>query len=165
MRSSLKRWLVRALPALAACALPAVAAATTPALIWRGAARINVQCLVQPTIAANADLQRRMCEHVRRRAAAGSPVPVDVVTLGDPKVLDSDSVTLLVHASVQPFGSQRLLTFSVRPFRLSAEQDAVLFAAAPRAAALAAAGEWSGALAMALDNALAETLPWRAGRD
>ena len=82
--------------------------------------------------------------------------------IGDPAVLASDAVTLLVHASVTRRGPDRLIAFSVRPYRTSTEQASVLFGAVPRAAKIGTSGVASKELDEALRAALSETLPWRA---
>ena len=77
------------------------------------------------------------------------------------EVLAPDAVTLLVHASVQRSSQGRLLAFTVRPFRNSADRSDLLFAAAPRAVAMPT-GDDGAALDEALSAALDETLPWLA---
>lgn len=138
------------------------ARAATPTLMWRDVSRVAVQCLVQPTTDSHRALQGAMCDRVRAFAARGAPVPVTVIAQGDPAVLAPGTVTLLVHASVQPAGRNRLVAFSIRPFRVSADQNAVLFGAAPRAAVIPASGAITPALDAALRAAVAETTPWLA---
>lgn len=149
------------------------AEAATPARIWSDVSRIGVQCLAVPGTATGVrELQAAVCERVRQIAARGAPAPVSVVQLGDPAVLASGTVMLLVHVSIQPAGRQRLAVFHIRPFRATTEQTSVLFGAAPRAAPIAApangnsAGGNSAGVGPALEAALAETLseilPWQA---
>ncbi len=130
--------------------------------MWTGAKRVNILCNVAggPGIDYIA-LRDRLCRDVTRLASKGAPMPVATIALGDPAVLASDAVTLLVHASVTSHHQERLLAFSVRPYRTSSEQAAVLFGAAPRAAPLSPSGA-SPALDAALAAALSETLPWLA---
>lgn len=138
------------------------AEAATPALIWRDVSRIGVQCLGAPGTAPGIRaLQSAVCDRVRQLAARGAPAPVSVIQLGDPAIIRSDTVALLVHLSIQPAGRQRLVAFNIRPFRATAEQTSVLFGAAPRAAPIAASGAISPALDAALAAALSETLPWQ----
>lgn len=143
--------------------LPAPASSSTPTLMWTGAKRVNLLCNVAggPGI-DQAALSAQLCRDMARIAATGAPVPVQTITIGDPAVLASDAVTLLVHASVMRSGNDRLLAFSVRPYRVSAEQAAILFGAAPRAAMLSKSGAASPALDAAMTAALSETLPWLA---
>ena len=139
------------------------AEAATPAQIWSGVSRIGVQCLAAPGTASGIrELQSAICERVRELAARGAPAPVSVIQLGDPAILAPGTVTLLVHASVQPAGRNRLVAVAIRPFRVSADQNAVLFGAAPRAALVPASGTVAPALDTALRDALAETTPWLA---
>lgn len=152
-----------ALVVLAVCggepAATAPAEASTPALIWRDVARINVLCLVQSESGVDTGpLQRRLCDSVREAAADGSPVPVLTIAAGDPALLSPDSVTLLVHASVQADPRGRQLVFLVRPFRNSNEPQ--LFTAPPRAVPLAGPAGPAPELEAALAAALSETLPW-----
>lgn len=133
---------------------------SSPPLIWRDLSRLNILCLLNSDDADRQALQARLCERARALAAPGAPIPVRAIPIGDPAVLAADEATLLIHASTQPGGrDERLMAFSIRPFRVSAEQTAVLFGAAPRAVRLSAG---DGELNRALDAALAEILPWRA---
>jgi hypothetical protein len=131
--------------------------------MWTDAKRVNILCNVAggPGIDYIA-LRDRLCRDVTRLASKGAPLPVATIALGDPAVLASDAVRLLVHASVTSHHQDRLLAFSVRPYRTSSEQAAVLFGAAPRVAKILNSGATSPALDAALTAALAETLPWLA---
>ena len=148
---------------LTGLSLPASASASTPALIWQGARALRVQCVVQTEAGSGVSpFQQSLCERVAKIAARGAPVPVSTIGLGDPKILSPGTVALLVHASVQPGpGKTRLLAFSLRPFRASTEQTAVLFGAAPRAVAIPQNGAASPVLDAAVAAALSETLPWQ----
>lgn len=149
--------------ALSAATPMSAVEAATPAQIWSGVSRIGVQCLASPGTARGIrELQSAICERVRTLAARGAPAPVSVIQLGDPAVLAAGTVTLLVHASVQPAGANRLVAVAIRPFRVSADQNSVLFGAAPRAALIPASGTVAPALDAALRAALAETAPWLA---
>lgn len=140
---------------------PAGPAAHSPSLIWRDVRAINLLCVLDAPLdpAGRPALQAKVCERMRAAAAQGAPVPVRVIPIGDPSVLAADTVTLLLHASVRP-GPRggRLLAFSLRPFRVSAEQTAELFGAAPRAVMLSD----DAGVDRALNEAAAELLPWRA---
>ncbi|MEA1014822.1 hypothetical protein [Sphingosinicella sp. LY1275] len=141
------------------------AAATTPLLLWNDVSRIAVHCLVvpDPAMAATRALQSALCDRVRTLAARGAPAPVVVVGFADPALIAPGTAVILVHASVEPAGRDgRLLAFSIRPFRVSAEQTSTLFGAAPRAAKIPVSGVASAALDKALGAALSETLPWLA---
>jgi len=134
------------------------AAASTPPLIWQGVARIRILCLVKTGAGVDTGpLRDRICGRVAALARDGAPAPVSIVEPGDPSVLAADSITLLVHANVEPSAAGPLLALSVRPYRAS-DAGALLFAAPPRAVPLADAG----ALESALRATLSETLPWRA---
>ncbi|HMJ93734.1 MAG TPA: hypothetical protein VK472_06520 [Allosphingosinicella sp.] len=153
---------------LAACGgAPAVngpAAAATQPLMWQQIARARVLCLVSSEVPAdNRALQDALCARVREMAAEGAPIPVDPVGFGDPAVLEPDTVTLLVHASVQADGDGRLLIFSIRPFRPARPDSAELFGAAPRAVRLSGSALPGPELDSALAAALAQTLPWKQG--
>lgn len=144
---------LRALGAAAALASGTAEAATPPAL-WQGVTRLHIHCLASTPSGIDDRLQQRLCTELRELASAGAPIPVTAIGPGDPALLAPDSVTLLVHASVE----SGLIAFSIRPFRNSGSPT--LFAAAPRAVPL---GD-EAALDAALGAALSETLPWRAER-
>lgn len=138
------------------------ATASTPALLWDGAERLGVQCLVDPDrLPDRRRLQATLCERVRVMAADKAPIPVVLLAPGDPGLIAADTAVLLFHANVQPGDGEAvpLLVFSLRAFRATAAPSE-LFGAAPRATALptGAAGPRFDA---ALNAALAQTLPWR----
>ena len=139
--------------------------ASTPPLILQQAGTVRVLCVVGPANRSDArPLEEELCDTVRALAADGAPVPVSRVGFGDPVVLEPGTVTLLVHASVQSDGDQRLLALNVRPFRPGGDHNAILFGAAPRAVRLPGSGPGGKKLEAAVAAALAETLPWRQGR-
>jgi hypothetical protein len=154
---------------LAVLGLASPAPASTPSLVWQGASKLRVQCLVQTESGASTSaLQSALCDRVAKLAARGAPVPVSVIGFGDPDILAPGTVALLVHASVTANGSRRLLAFTIRPFRASVQQTEVLFGAAPRAVSLpaSAAGaslQFGPTVDASVASALAETLPWLAG--
>lgn len=115
-------------------------------------------CLGATDRGVDSELAAAICAHARTLAAQGAPVPVDILPLGDPRIFATDSLTLLIHVSVQG----RLAALSVRPFR-NADDALLLFTAAPRATAMPASGAPADALAADLRAALAETLPWLSG--
>ena len=84
-------------------------------------------------------------------------MPVSTLDIGDPAILAPGAVTLLVHASIRPATGDRLLAFTIRPYRVSANQSGPFFGSAPRAIAMTD----PAALDDALTEALSETLPWR----
>ncbi|HEU0100590.1 MAG TPA: hypothetical protein VFQ67_17650 [Allosphingosinicella sp.] len=139
--------------------------AATPVLAWQQAGALRVLCLVGPKTRPDADrLQEEMCDSVRALAADGAPMAVSRVGFGDPAVLEPGTATLLVQASVQSDGDQRLVALNVRPFRPGGDHNAILFGAAPRAVRIPGSGPGGDKLEAALAAALAETLPWRQGR-
>ncbi|HYJ83871.1 MAG TPA: hypothetical protein VEW26_13640 [Allosphingosinicella sp.] len=143
----------------------APAQASTPVLAWQQAGSVRILCLAGPKTRSDADkLEEEICDTVRALAADGAPVPVSRVGFGDPAVLEPGTVTLLVHASVQNDGGQRLVALDVRPFRPGGDHNAILFGAAPRAVRIPGSGPGGDKLEAALAAALAETLPWRQGR-
>jgi hypothetical protein len=162
--------LLRALCALAllpftgaAPLIVAPASASTPPLIWQQAAAIRVLCLVAPSTSPDETnrLQEELCGIVLTLASEGAPVPVSRVGFGDPAVLEPGTVTLLVHASVQADGDQRLVALDIRPFRAGGDHNGVLFGAAPRAVRIPRVGAGGHKLDAAVSAVLAETLPWR----
>jgi hypothetical protein len=152
----------RAAAVAAATLSSAPAQSSTPILFWEGASAVRVQCLVGPGHEPGArKLQQTLCDRVVKLAAQGTRLPVSTVPFGDPQVIAPGTVALLVHGFIEQEGARRLLAFSIRPFRNSADQTAVLFGAPPRAAFLTQAGQPTPALDAALKTALAETLPWQ----
>ena len=148
-----------ALVALAACA--GAAGATTPSLLWNGAKRVGVNCLVQSGTAGDtAALEAALCDRVRSLATRKSPIPVQVVQPGDRAFVEADTVLLLVHASVERTAGGRTFAFTIRPHRPSGGDAEVFFGTAPRAVAAAAVGI-GPAVEAGLDAALAEVLPWQ----
>lgn len=145
--------------ALVLTGAPMTASAQT--LMWRDAGRVAVLCLVAPTpLTDYRALQEDLCRRVVADASRDARLPVSAIAHGDPQVIASDTVALLVHASVQAgAGDSRLVALSIRPFRATTEQTTQLFSAPPRAAALTDDGR---ELDAAIDAALAEILPWRA---
>jgi hypothetical protein len=157
------------LPACGAAPMTGAAAAATPPLIWQQAGAVRILCLVAPPAggdvhASNEALQEELCDLVRSLAADGAPVAVSRVGLGDPAVLEPGTITLLVHASVENDGGERLVALDIRPFRPGGDHNAILFGAAPRAVRIAGSGPGGDKLEAAVAAALAETLPWRQGR-
>ena len=147
----------------AGCAAPLLsgdAAASTPPLIWQQVERVGILCLVASDDSDRDRLQAELCAKVRKIAAEKAPMPVDTIGPGDPAVLRPQTVTLLVHASVQDDSPSPLLAFTIRPFRNAS--DPMLFAAAPRAVALGGGRGSEARVESALRAALAETLPWLA---
>lgn len=134
----------------------------TPPRLWRGVTQLHIMCLGATDRGVDGALTGAICARARAVAAQGAPVPVDVLPLGDPKVLATDSLTLLIHVSVRSAPGGRLAALSVRPFR-NADDAPMLFAAAPRAALLPPAAAPADALSDDLRIALGETLPWLSG--
>lgn len=142
----------------------ALAAATpvlaeTPPLLWQGVTRIGVACLVNTDRGVDTGvLHDRLCARVRALVAAGAPVPVATVRIGDPAILSAGQVTLLVHASTSGTPAGRMMAVSIRPYR-NIEGPGLLFGAEPRVVATAAD---DAALDAALAVPLGQLLPWRA---
>ncbi|HEY0131824.1 MAG TPA: hypothetical protein VGB57_10510 [Allosphingosinicella sp.] len=146
----------------------AQAQASTPPLIWQQAGAIRILCLVTAPSTRRDEtdkLQEELCTIVRSIVSDGSPVPVSQVGFGDPAVLEPGTVTLLVHASLQRDGDQRLVALDVRPFRPGGDHNVVLFGPAPRAVRIPGTGAGGNKLEAAIAAALAEILPWRQDRN
>ncbi|HYJ31470.1 MAG TPA: hypothetical protein VEW25_14155 [Allosphingosinicella sp.] len=139
----------------------AVEPGSSQPLIWQGARRLNLLCVVSGNVDGEA-LRAQICERLQALAANGAPIPVAIVAPGDPAVLEPQDVTLLVHGAVEGDGAERMLAFSIRPYRAAGVETDVLFGAAPRALRLSQSGTAPAALDVALAAALAETLPWLA---
>jgi hypothetical protein len=149
-------------PDIAALDPAASAEGSTQPLIWQGARRLNLLCVVSGN-ADNETLRAQICARVLALAGEGAPLPVATIAPGDPAVLEARDVTLLVHGAVERDGADRMLAFSIRPYRAAGVETDVLFGAAPRAVRLPQSGAAPAALDAALAAALAETLPWLSG--
>jgi hypothetical protein len=132
------------------------ALASTPTLTWQGATKLQVLCILADYSKHRLERQQALCERIRTLASEGSPLPVELISAGDPAVLAADAATLLVHASVEGDRDPPVLAFSLRVHRVAALAESPLFGAAPRAVALAD----TAALDAALQSALSQTLPW-----
>lgn len=139
---------------------PARPAAASVPLVWQGVGKVGVACLVNTDRGVDTGpLRSDLCDQVRSIAAAGAPVPVEIAAIGG-GALAPDTVTLLVHASVERIAGQRIMALSIRPFRNDGG-GGVLFAAAPRAIALGDRATTTARLRDAATAMLADTLPWR----
>ncbi len=148
----------------AALLIAAPAQATTPLLTWHEASSIGILCLVAPQTRPDAEkLQEEICRTVRELAAKGAPAPVKQLQFGDSALLDRSSVSLLVHASVQSDGDQRLVALDVRTYR-PGDHNVIFCGAPPRAVRIPGSGPGGYKLEAAIAAALAETLPWRQAR-
>ena len=142
--------------AFAIAAISGLASASTPSLTWRDVRQVAVHCNVQDERTGfNAALTRQLCDKVRALAAAGAPVALRVAGFGDRALTAADSVTLVVQGSTTGSGNNKTLLFTIRAHRVSEDQPAELFGSTLRAAPLAAAEP-------AIEQALAEVLPWKA---
>ena len=152
-----------ALVLLCACgAAPATTPAkvSTPSPTWRDVRAVGVQCLVRTSSRLDAKkLEAALCERVLAIVARDAPVPVTRVKSGDPTIHSAGTVTLLVHASVEPADGRPVMSFSIRPIRPSSRDSEVYAATAPRQADLA-----GDSFDSSLTSALAELLPWKLQR-
>lgn len=150
---------------LAACGAGPVASApaeaAAPSLLWANARHLAVNCLVQSnTTREAAALEESLCARVQDLANRDAPFPVKQAGAGDPALIAADTVTLLVHASIERSPSGRILAFTIRPHRASGGEADILFGTPPRAIELPS-GRPSPVLDAALRDALAEILPWQ----
>jgi hypothetical protein len=147
-------------------AAPAPAAeVSTSSPLWSGLRAVGVQCLVRSSSKLDAEtLGASLCERVRAIVAKDSPVPVTRVNPGDPAIHSAGTVTLLVHASVEPVGDRLALSFAIRPIRPSSRYSEVYSATAPTRADLDRDTGLGPSLDSPLTSALAELLPWKLQR-
>ncbi|HEX8553342.1 MAG TPA: hypothetical protein VF695_01420 [Sphingomonas sp.] len=142
--------------AVAALTIATPVSADTPTALWRGVTRVGVTCLVNTDRGVDTGvLHDRLCARVRALAAAGAPVPIAAVSIGDPQMFDASTITLLVHASTR--GTAGMMAVSIRPYR-NAEGTGLLFGAEPRAMPT---GANDAQLDAALSVPLSQILPWR----
>jgi hypothetical protein len=108
-------------------------------------------------------LQAALCERVRTLAADKAPIPVVLLTPGDPGLIAADTAVLLFHANVQPSQAQERAAAGLQPARLPRHGRAVrAVRRRPRATALPTGStQPDRQFDAAVNAALAETLPWR----
>ncbi|HZG08981.1 MAG TPA: hypothetical protein VEZ70_08380 [Allosphingosinicella sp.] len=146
-----------------AAASPAPSA--MPPLAWQNAGKLQILCtVVSDRFGERESLEAQLCARTRALAAKNSPVAVQPLAFGDPALIDPANITLLLHASVQQPGAERLLVFNIRAYRAGGVETDILFGAVPRAVTLSDAEAFAPALDAALSAALSETLPWHGAR-
>lgn len=135
-------------------------------MLWRDATQLGIRCLVEPTpLVDRQALETALCERIKSEVEQGSALPVVVIQPGDPALIASGTVALLVHASVQAAqgtGEANQIVFFIRPYRATAEQTSSLFGAPPAVAPLTGDGQIGAGFDRALLTVLSQTLPWRA---
>ena len=147
-----------ALLALGLC-LAKPAAASNPPLLWSGAEQVAIFCLLHTDGTGDAPaLESRLCERVASLASQGAPVKVVRAAPGDPALIRTDTIALLVHASLERTAQGPVFSFTIRPRRPGGD-DEILFGTAPRSVAVPS-GQVPAALDEALLAALSEILPW-----
>lgn len=123
--------------------------------------KLQVLCLVQESgRLGDAALREEICRTIAQNAKQGSPVPVEVVSTGDPKIVQPGRLTILAHVAIAEVGGTNQLVFAMRPYRPAVAGSDILFGAMPRTASTTDKGQIERAIASALD----EILPWRAAR-
>ena len=136
------------------------ASPSTPSLLWAGASRVAVNCLVHSSSGDTTAFQASLCERVRSLAERGAPVPVRSIEAGDPAFVEPATVILLVHASIERGSSGSTVAFTMRPYRPSGGEAETFFGTAPRSVEIASAAI-EAQLEAGLRAAVAEILPWQ----
>ena len=130
----------------------------TEPLAYRDLEKLQILCLVQTDgVLAETDISQSLCESVAKAAEADSPIPVEIIAIGDPQVVQPRRLTVLVHAAIDDTGGERRLALTMRPYRPAAAGSDVLFGAMPRIVGWDDEGARERTIAAALD----EILPWR----
>ena len=156
-----KRTVSHAIAALLIVSASADAAfGATQSLLWAGAKRVAVNCLVHSSSGDTAAFETELCDRVRSLAQRGATLPVRNIAAGDPAFVQSDTVILLVHASIERAGSGSTIAFTMRPYRASGGEAEAYFGTAPRAVAIASPAI-EAPLDASLRAAVAELLPWQ----
>lgn len=169
----MRRWAAGLLLPMLAVGAMTAARAEMPDPAWTNINRLAVHCQIAADRSVGQELvdrdplQADLCNRIRRIAAAGAPVPVEVVPIGQIVNTPPGTAGLLVHAAVVPAANAvagakgDVLAFTMRPYRNGPMTPApTLFGAAPRIAPLPAAAGDGAALDTALRTALGEVLPW-----
>lgn len=131
--------------------------APLPALSAQGIARTHVLCLLVDPAGPKPRMEQALCAQVRRIAAVGAPVPVDVIGFGDPALIEPDALGVLVHVAIDRSGPRPLAVISIRPHRAKLNAS-VVFGATPAAVPIGADGAIPDAV---IATALNQVLPWR----
>lgn len=118
--------------------------------------RLQVLCVLSAERADRLKLQAELCEAAAAAARRTTRLPVEVIGVGDPKLLDPTALSLLVHASVGRVGAQDVLTMAVRAYQVRVEQAEIF---GPPPIALPFANSIEGAIVDALDRAVQAVLP------
>lgn len=130
----------------------------TEPLAYRDLEKLQILCLVQTDgVLAETDISQSLCESVAKAAGSDSPIPVEIIAIGDPQVVKPRRLTVLVHAAIDNSERKRRLALTMRPYRPAAAGSDVLFGAMPRIVAWDDEGARERTIAAALD----EILPWR----
>jgi hypothetical protein len=150
-----------------AALLAAPASAESPVLAWEGVRRLAILCqATAPSPHDNEAVMRAVCERAAAIARRQAPVPVKVVTYGDPALRAPNTVSLLVQASVVEVAPRRLgLLIAARTdHRSTINPDDSYFGAPPRFAPFTTAADaaaWDAALAASIG----QLLPWLRGNE
>jgi hypothetical protein len=140
------------------------AAGETPSLQWEGVKQVVVLCQAAARPPHDADtVSRALCARTTVLAARRAPVPVKVVTSGDPSLRAANSVVLVLQASVVDLGAERLgLAIAARTdHRSTLNPDSSYLGAVPQLAPFTSAtrpATWDAAVSRALE----QLLPWLA---
>jgi hypothetical protein len=138
-----------------------------PSPTWTDVERIGVYCLIRSERGVDLDLQARVCERLRQLLSEGAPAPVAVIAVGDPTLLQPNTVTIIfeggVHrtSAVASGAEGRFIAFTLRPFRQAESATTITGSTVQVAPMTSESAEGSG-LTAALQAALSEIVPWRA---
>ena len=155
-----KRIIAHAIAAFSLSALSGAACAATPSLLWAGAKRVAVNCLVHSGSDDMAAFEAEICDRVASLAERGATLPVQSVAAGDPAFVEPGTVILLVHASIERTATGSTIAFTLRPYRASGGEAETFFGTAPRAVRIASPAI-EPPLEAVLRAAVAEILPWQ----
>lgn len=85
--------------------------------------RVQILCLLSADGRFDRlQLQSDLCQAAAVATRQSSDSPVEVIGIGDPKLLDPTALTLLVHASLGQIKDQPVITLAIRTFQARAEQ-------------------------------------------
>ena len=103
-------------------------------------------------------LQSSLCDAAVKVARQDATMPVQMIGVGDPNLLDPTAISLLVHASITTVAGQPVLVIATRPYRARPEQTDIF---GPAPVAVPIGDDFEAAAESAMRTLIPPLLPWR----
>ena len=107
-------------------------------------------------------LQSSLCDAAVAVARQDAGLPVQMIGVGDPDLLDPAAMSLLIQASIASVADRPVLVISVRPFRSGPVQPEIF---GPAPVAVDIDDNFEAAAESALRTLIPPLLPWRSGTE